>query len=405
MSAAEHTQVAVVGAGIVGATVACALASAGMRVLLLDAGPSPRWTPGQAYAPRVCAITQASAALLERVGAWQGVMARRVSSFRRIRAWEAGGGAVHFDAAQIGEPALGHIIENDVICTTLLERAGELAGLTYRSETAVEAVEAREDGVTLRLGNGETVQARLVVGADGAESVIRSQARIRLRGWDYAHTAIVADVRTTQPHGETAWQCFRDSGPLAFLPLADGSCSIVWSTSPERAERLLVLSEESFCAALTEELEAALGEVLETGKRYAFALRMRHAERYIAPRVALVGDAAHTIHPLAGQGVNLGLADAAALVALLLQSAARRRDVGGWDTLRRYERDRKGEILAMIAIMEGFKRLFGSRLPPLRWARSLGLDLTDHLLPVKALIMRRAMGLGGTSLASRDSGR
>jgi 2-octaprenylphenol hydroxylase len=206
----------------------------------------------------------------------------------------------------------------------------------------------------------------------------------------------VATVRTAEPHGETARQRFLPEGPLAFLPLGEShTCSIVWSTGHAHAEALLALDDSEFRAELESAFGSALGAVSEVGPREGFPLRMRHAEHYVVERVALAGDAAHTIHPLAGQGVNLGLLDAAALAEVLLAAAAAGRDPGGLATLRRYERWRRGDNLLMIAAMEGFKRLFAGSLPPLAWARNLGLEITDRLPPLKSLFMRRALGLGG----------
>jgi len=206
---------------------------------------------------------------------------------------------------------------------------------------------------------------------------------------------VVANVRTAVPHQETAWQRFLPTGPLAFLPLHDGRCSIVWSTTPEQADSLLALDERDFGAALAEAFDWRLGAIVEVGPRTAFPLRLQHAHAYVQPGIALIGDAAHVVHPLAGQGVNLGLLDAATLAEVVSDAVAAGQDFASLKTLRRYERWRKGDNLLMLGVMDGFKRLFGNTLPPVRLLRNVGLNLTDAAGPLKNLIARRAMGLAG----------
>jgi 2-octaprenylphenol hydroxylase len=223
---------------------------------------------------------------------------------------------------------------------------------------------------------------------------VRSRAGIASRGWLYDQQAIVANVQVQEWHGETAWQRFLPTGPLAFLPLLDGRCSIVWSATASRAEELLALEEADFRARLEEASDGRLGAIGEIGPRAAFGLRMEHAEQYVKPRLALIGDAAHAVHPLAGQGVNLGFLDAAALAAALAEAKDRHRDIGGLWTLRRYERARRGDNLLMLAAMDGFNRLFSNAVAPLAVGRSAGLSLIDRLAPIKHLFMRHALGLG-----------
>jgi 2-octaprenylphenol hydroxylase len=345
----------------------------------------------------VSAISRASQRLFAAVGAWDGMTAWRVSPFRDMRVWDATGfGSIHFDSADIGEPLLGWIIENRVIQHALLERARQCPAVDLLCPTALETAQPLEaGGWRVGLKDGREFTTRLLVGADGAQSKVRQLAGIETGGWGYDQHAVVASVRTAQPHQETAWQRFLPSGPLAFLPLHDGRCSIVWSTTPERATGLLALNDEDFGAALAAAFEARLGAILEVGPRAAFPLRLQHAQAYVKPGVALIGDAAHVIHPLAGQGVNLGLLDAATLAEVLSDAMADDRDITSLKVLRRYERWRKGDNLLMLGIMDGFKRLFGTSLPPVRLLRNLGLNLTDAAGPLKNLIARRAMGLEG----------
>ncbi len=254
--------------------------------------------------------------------------------------------------------------------------------------------EINDSGFSVALEDGRLLQTRLLVGADGARSRVRRLAGIETVGWDYDQHALVCTVETEQPHAGTAWQRFLSTGPLAFLPLSDGRCSIVWSTTPEAAARLLALDAVAF-SELSDVFEAQLGEVHLVSPRVLFPLRLQHARRYIGPRVVLLGDAAHTIHPLAGQGVNLGVMDAACLAECLLDGADQGRAPDSIVTLRRYERWRKGQNVLVQGAMDAFKRLFGSELMPLRLARNLGLRLADGAIPVKIALARRAMGLSG----------
>ena len=386
----------IVGGGMVGASLACALAGHGLSIAVVEAQIPPATWPRDSTDLRVSALTRATQRIFGALGAWDRMVGQRVSPFRDMHVWDAAGsGAIHFDSAEIGEDTLGYIVENRVIQATLWESMTACEDVEVIAPAAPAALTLDQDGARLRLEDGRELAALLVVGADGADSRLRALAGLDARQWDYHQKAVVATVRTEQSHRETAWQRFLPTGPLAFLPLSDGACSIVWSTTPEHADALLARDEDAFRAELAQAFEHRLGRIESAGPRAAFALRMLYAPRYVQPRVALVGDAAHAIHPLAGQGVNLGLLDAAALAEVVLHAHAADRDIGGMATLRRYERWRKGDNLATMAAMDGFKRLFGSRLAPLRWARNVGLTLTDDLGPLKHLIMRRAMGLAG----------
>lgn len=388
--------VLIIGGGMVGATLACALGEAGMRVGVVEAhAPGLAW-PAEGDVLRVSAITHASQRIFQSLQAWEQMQARCVSPFLEMRVWDAAGsGDIHFDSADIAEPYLGHIIENRVVQAALWERLQTLDAVELLCPATVDGFTRMADSTGVRLEDGRELSCRLLVGADGAASRVRALAGIAMRGWDYDQQGLVATVTTQYPHQQTAWQRFLPEGPLAFLPLADGRCSIVWSCTPATAERLLALDDAAFCRALGEAFEYRLGEIQAVGPRAAFPLRLRHAERYVAEGLALVGDAAHNIHPLAGQGVNLGLLDAAALAEVLIEARAHGRALGSLSVLRGYERWRKGHNMAMSLVMDGFKRLFGSRVPPLRWLRNLGMSVADRALPVKARLTRQAMGLEG----------
>ena len=387
----------IAGGGMVGSTLACALSDADFKIALLESAPLERIRPGEKTDLRVSAVNRASQRIFAAVGAWSDMTAWRVSPFRDMRVWDAGGfGQIHFDSATLGEPLLGWIIENRVIQYALLERVRQLPAVDLLCPAALETAWPEDaGGWRVRLTDGREFTTRLLVGADGAQSKVRELAEIDTRGWSYHQKALVANVRTAEPHQETAWQRFLPTGPLAFLPLHDGRCSIVWSTTPEQADQLLALDEYNFAQALTEAFERRLGEIVQVGPRGAFPLRLQHARAYVKPGLALIGDAAHVVHPLAGQGVNLGLLDAATLAEVLLDGLAAGHEVGALRVLRRYERWRKSDNLPMLGIMDGFKRLFGNSLPPVRLLRNLGLNLTDAAGPLKNAMARRAMGLEG----------
>jgi 2-octaprenylphenol hydroxylase len=385
--------VIVVGAGMVGAATALALGQAGLQVALLDQrAPQPDWKTEE-FDRRVSAITRASQQFFEELGAWPGIVAERLAPYREMQVWDASGdGAIHFDSADIGEPDLGHIIENRVILKALHGQLAATETVQTRWSVELQAMQRDDTSARLELRDGATLEARLIVGADGAASWVRRTAGIVVTGWDYDHVAVVATVKPAQHHRDTAWQRFLPSGPLAFLPLPDGYCSIVWSTSPEHAALLIDMDDADFARELQGAFENRLGPIEQTSARAGFPLRSFETRHYVKTRLALVGDAAHTIHPLAGQGVNLGLADARALRDVLVAARDRRRDPGARTSLRRYERWRRADNRGMLLAMDGFKRLFSSEHPLLRRARNLGLNLTDHLPPLKNLIMQQAMG-------------
>ncbi len=392
----DRFDVAIVGGGMVGAALACALGQAGCLVAVIEAREPQRvWSDGE-IAYRVSALSRASQNLLLRLGAWPRMQELGVSVYRAMQVWDQGGhGQIRFDSAEVGEPDLGHIVENRVTQLALWECLERIECVDLMCPARVADYSLDTDYAWLQLDCGDTLEAKLLVGADGRDSAIRARAGIDTQGWDYDQHALVANVVHELSHEATAWQRFRNSGPLAFLPLADGRSSIVWSTSPELARELMQLDEPDFCGQLGEAFGHRLGGVTGSGPRGVFPLRLQHAGHYVLPRLALVGDAAHAIHPLAGQGVNLGFMDAAELAEQLIRASNNGRDLGGIQTLRRYERARKGENMAMLGAMDVFKRLFSNEILPLRLLRNTGLNLADRITPVKNLFLRRAMGTIG----------
>lgn len=396
-----HADLVIVGAGMVGSALALALADSGLSVVLLDRGSL---TPGATEAdlpfePRVSALSLASQRILQRLGAWDGILARRVSPYQAMHVWDGSGtGAVHFDAASVHAEVLGHIVENRVVQDALLERLAA-ANVLLLPEARLELLRRSGDQWLVQLAGDRQIRAPLVVAADGATSAVRRLAGLETREWDYLHHAIVTSVRCAESHQRTAWQRFTDDGPLAFLPLDRGGdtnwCSIVWSCTPKQGERLMAMDDATFCQALGEAFEHRLGQVECSDTRLCIPLRQRHAKRYVEPGLALIGDAAHVIHPLAGQGVNLGFLDAAVLAEELRHAQARGESIAEQRVLERYERRRMPHNLAMMAAMEGFQRLFQDDRLPLRWLRNAALKQVDRHFEAKALFVRRALGLSG----------
>ncbi len=398
----DEFDILIVGGGMAGAALACALGqtASDWRIGLIDPQPVvpdiiPGPRPFQEIDLRVSALTQASERFLQSLGVWELMRRQGLSPYRGMCVWDAEGtGEIAFDAADLHESALGHIVENRVTLTAMWSRLRELPVSLVSGR--VTRLGREQDSSRLVLDDGRMLSARLVVAADGADSPLRRLAQIPTREWDYEQQAIVATVSTEQSNRRTAWQRFLPSGPLAFLPLdlADGThaSSIVWSTSPEQAQALMALDDDEFCRELSQALEQRLGKVTRVSRRACFPLRQRHAKDYVRPGLALVADAAHTIHPLAGQGINLGFLDVAVLADELLRARERGFDFADSSVLRRYQRRRIGHNLAMMAAMEGFKRLFGADPLPLRWIRNTGMRWLNGQGLLKNQVAAMAMG-------------
>lgn len=401
----QYSDVLIVGGGLAGAALALALGDTALRVTVVEAQAFPDPAPPLSesvldYDPRVSALTEASRRFLDELGVWPEIAAQRACGYREMTVWDAEGtGEIHFDAADVGQPCLGHIVENRLITTALLQRLRAQGRVQCLFGVQAESLDNAADGAVLQLADGRRLRAALLVAADGANSRVRQWAGFHTREWDYRHWAIATTVETTESHRDTAWQRFLPEGPLAFLPLADtaGSgmfSSIVWSATPALAEDLMAQSDDAFCEALGRHFEYRLGQVAACGKRFSFPLRQRHAVDYYRGSVVLIGDAAHSIHPLAGQGINLGFADAQVLAQELQRAVTKNLYPADHAVLARYQRRRKGDNLAMMAAMECFQNLFGSSLPPLRLIRNIGMSWLDGAGPIKRRIISRAMGIG-----------
>mgnify|MGYP001819837607 FL=1 len=405
MAETKRFDIVIVGAGIAGSSLAAALSGEGLSIALIEAQPLvlpdlPAGCDLQQFDPRVSALTPRSRQLLEGLDAWEAIAGYRQCPYRHMTVWDAEGtGQVEFDASEVNAPALGHIVENRAIISALLQRVSNAGDIALFSPARLATCSRLDCGaVCIGLEDGAALEAELLVAADGAMSRVRDMMDFQTREWDYGHRAIVATVQVEQAHQDTAWQRFLPSGPLALLPLPGDDdrhfCSIVWSLQEDLVDDLLALDDASFCTELERAFEQRLGRVLAVSRRFAFPLRQRHAVDYVQPGVALVADAAHTIHPLAGQGINLGLQDVAVLAEEILSGRARGAKPGQLELLRRYQRRRKGENLMMMAAMDGFKKLFEQQALPLRWLRNVGMRGVNQLPPVKQQLMRHAMGLG-----------
>ncbi len=390
--------VAVVGGGPVGACAAALLARSGvLQVVLLEPQALSLPPAGSPLDTRVVAVSRASEHTLRQAGAWAAIQGPRLEPYQRMRIWHEGitpfsPDALVFDAADAGEPNLGYILENRLLQGALLDSFRAAGGHVHCA--GITGLNFGADAVELQFAGG-ALKSRLVLGADGAQSAVRNLAGISSDTRDYHQLAIVATVATTQPHEHTAWQRFMRDGTLAFLPLADGTSSIVWSADEQLAQGLLAQDPPGFGAALERAADGALGAMQLKSERQSFALRRLSATRYVAERVALLGDAAHVVHPLAGQGVNLGLLDAAAVSELVLAAVAVREDPGALGVLRAYERWRKSEVVLMSTAIDAFDRLLAHGTGPVARAARQAMGWVGRSQELRRLFIGRALGVSG----------
>jgi 2-octaprenylphenol hydroxylase len=396
--------VVIVGGGPVGACAGALLArgapgtaGAGLSVAVLEPRPPSPLAADAPLEARVVALSRASERLLTRAGAWARMRGPRLAPYERMRIWHESVASTSpavlvFDAADVGEPNLGYMVENRLLQSALLDAFAEAGG--HIEAAPLSGLEIGAESVTVRTPGG-TLAARLVVGADGAQSALRQAAGLTAGISSYGQTAIVASVATARPHESTAWQRFMKDGTLALLPLADGTSSIVWSADDQVAAALMALDAAGFAGELDRASDLALGSTRLVSERASFPLHKVSAPRYVAQRVALIGDAAHVVHPLAGQGVNLGLLDAAALAELVLGGVARREDPGALGLLRAYERWRKSEVAVMSTAIDAFDRLLAHGRGPLAQLAQRGLAWVNRSQELRRFFIRRALGLTG----------
>lgn len=383
--------VLVVGAGMVGAAAGLMLARKGFTVTVVERQPLDRLKAPGADDPfdlRVSALSPASQLLLSQLGVWPGLDFGRVADYHEMHVWHEGGRAeMHFDSALVAAARLGSIVENRHLQARLVAQLQALPDVRLVTGSGVAYIEQDDQRVRLTTEKGENLSARLLLAADGRASAVREHLRLPVWSGDYRQRALVANVDTEKHHGDTAWQRFLHTGPLAFLPLANGQSSIVWSADDERADALMGLDEQAFCHQLGEAFEHRLGQITGCSERAAFDLGWHHAERWLQGRVLLIGDAAHGVHPLAGQGVNLGFGDIELLDRLL--------PVGKepWQPrlLRRFERQRKTETLAASQLFSSLKWLYGQRSPGLALLRDVGMTLVERENLIKRWVVSNAL--------------
>lgn len=408
-SAPVKFDIVIVGGGVVGATLALQLAAIDkptpLAIALVEAGApvnadqpdlEPKSKPG-GFDPRVVALTRRSEQLLHSLDAWAAIQADRACAYTDMHVWDADGtGVIHFSCAEVDAANLGHIVENRAVKAALYDQINQIEHIHCWHNAEVEALGGTEQVRDIILADGRVLSADLIIAADGARSKIRELAAMPLRQWEYGHKAIVTTVVTEKPHQFTAWQRFLTTGPLAFLPLQaeaqaggeEHASSIVWSVTNDQADALMALSETEFNHQLSRAFEHTLGAITHSDQRFSFALTARHASDYHRPGLVLVGDAAHSIHPLAGQGVNLGLADTQVLAEEIARARRRSLSLGNASILRRYQRRRKSHNLLALAVMEGFKRLFGATALPVRLLRNVGLRRVNRMGWLKQQIIK-----------------
>lgn len=395
-----QTDIVIVGAGIVGLTCALALAPSGLKVTVVDAGAENDF-PNNAPQLRVSAISKASQRIFENLQVWPELAQERITPYHAMSVWEQDSFAkIEFDAQKVYSDDLGHIIENQNLVAALTKKVNQCSNVQLLFGRKIKELNLSDDTQVLQIEdashNASIVTAKFVVGADGGNSLVCKTANFPQTWWDYDQLAIVATIETELPHNNVARQVFTTSGPLALLPLwQQNQCSIVWSQDIEKAEQLLKLDDASFCQSLSATFDMQAGLLKLASARKSFPLRMQYARQWLSDGVMVIGDAAHTIHPLAGQGANLGILDAASLAERINELVESGADYTRARHLRVTERWRKAEAVKMTATMEMFKRLFAESHPLKKLMRGAGMSLVNEIMPAKSEIIRQAMGTSG----------
>jgi 2-octaprenyl-3-methyl-6-methoxy-1,4-benzoquinol hydroxylase len=384
----------IVGGGMVGAALACGLGGSGLQVAVIENQPPQAFAAEQAHDLRVSALSLASKAILTGVGAWQGILDRRYCPFQKMRVWENQGNT-EFCSDAIQQAALGYIVENRIVQLALLDRLQQFDNLHFFCPAQIKKIDYTTTGSTLELEDGRLLSGKLLVAADGGQSRVRQSVGIGLTSWDYQQHALVLYVKTTYPQQDITWQRFVPSGPQAFLPLNGQYASLVWYHAGDEVQRLKQLPYDKLMHELCATFPAELGELEQILAVTSFPLRRQHAQQYVKQGVALVGDAAHTINPLAGQGVNIGLLDAAMLAEVLLEAQQHGDSIADLAVLKRYQHRRRGENLKMMTLMDVFYQVFSNDILLLKYLRNFGLGLAQRISPLKNKAMRTAMGLEG----------
>ncbi|MEX0976195.1 MAG: UbiH/UbiF/VisC/COQ6 family ubiquinone biosynthesis hydroxylase [Woeseia sp.] len=393
--------IVIAGAGMAGLTVAALLARSEQRhrmtLRIVDAGMRPQFDAGDDLALRVSAVAAGSATIYQALGVWQSITAIRACPIREMHVWDAarppvGPETLHFDAAEFALAELGHVVENVLVQDVLLAELDRL-GVKVEFETPLADLQMVNGRCTLQIPDGKWLDCDLLVGADGVNSMVRRCAGIPATAWRYPQSAFVTHLLPQDPHRNIAWQRFLPDGPLALLPLSDGRISIVWSTTPEQAAAVMAVTDTQLGRLVTEASDGVLGLLTATGPRATFPLKAQYATAYVKPGIVLIGDAAHSIHPLAGQGANLGIADAHQLAKVITRAIADGEHPGDWPVLRRYERGRKGANQGMLYFVDALNRLFSSPAQPVSVLRSAGMRLFNRSGPLRRRAVATALGV------------
>jgi len=390
----KQFDVVVVGGGMVGATVGCALGGSSLKVGVVEQVMPADFKSGQPHDLRVSALSKASQAIFESLGVWPGIVGRRACPYKRMRVWELNDGP-EFRSQDINQPELGFVVENRVIQLALLERLRDFDNVELICPDRITKINYGSDLSVIELESGQILTTKVLVAADGGHSKVRQAVGLGVNSWDYTQHALGIYVKTEYEQQDITWQRFVPSGPQAFLPLTGRFGSVVWYNSPDEVRRLKSLSKPLLLNELLADFPECLGAVSEVLGVASFPLKRQHALSYVKKGVALVGDAAHMINPLAGQGVNIGLLDAATLAEVLMVGHQSGEDISTLSLLKRYENLRRGENLKMMNVMEVFYRVFSNQIAPLRLIRNVGLGLAERFTPARHKVMRHAMGLEG----------
>jgi len=391
----HEADVIVGGGGMVGLTLALALAQGGLKVIVADPVP-PSAALDAGFDVRVSALSYSSGRMLDALGLWENLRAdaQPINNILVTDAALDGAPApfsLHFDSAEIGQP-MGHIVENRHIRRALFAGVEASKNVSLIAPAALTRLDAAPNGIIADLSNGDSVHAKLAVAADGRESPMREQMGLGVISWAYPQWGIVATVEHERPHEGVAYEHFLPSGPFAILPMTGNRSSLVWTEREDIAPKMMKLPDAEFDAEISRRFGAHLGATRAAGPRWSYPLRFHLARAYVKPRFALAGDAAHGIHPIAGQGLNLGFKDAAALAEVALDAARLGLDIGGLDTLKRYERWRRFDSFTLAASTDALNRLFSNDIAPLRFARDLGMGIVDGIGPLRRFFMRHAGG-------------
>lgn len=390
-------EICIVGGGMVGLSTAALLAgNERFKVTVVDAGVRPIFEPRE-MSLRVSSIAPGSIEMLDAIDAWDEIASTRACPFRDMKVWDAAGSVdgpetLSFESAEFAVPQLGFIVENTLIQHAILNQLDRLS-VDVRYESPINSIARKNHRFVVGLESGDSMKPDLLIGADGARSFVRGNAGIAVKSWLHSQKALVTVLQPEFSHRNTAWQRFIEDGPIGLLPLLDGRISIVWSTTPDKADAALAMCDEELGARLTEVTDGVLGELVVAGPRGAFPLKSQHAVEYVQDGLALVGDAAHAIHPLAGQGVNLGMADAAELATILSVAVANDENPGDLPGLRKYERARKGENRTMLRFMDVLNRLFSNESRPLARLRGAGMYLFNKSGLIRERVVQTALGI------------